>query len=194
MPSVQVCCPPDVGAGDVILIQAPNGHEIEVEVPDKVLEGEIFDVDYSATASDCAYSDVEEDRDDGSESFTEDEVRKREREMGWNSRFTTAQGWVPGAVATHFGVSPGSAKYLAATVSKGCGEQVWARLEADQSKRAAVLQRKVAQALEDVGALMRDKPQISKATQEMAAKLSKEDRHQRLLQPCRRTVGPTECE
>ena len=184
MPSVQVCCPPDVGPGDVILIQAPNGHEVEVEVPHGVCEGEIFDVEYSAPEPPPAYSSDEEGGTDDGDG--EADALKAEREEGWDDRFHTAQGWIPRAVAP-FLSSPGSAKFLAER--KG---GVWRRLEADTSKREASMESKVLLAAEETSAQLRDKPQISKATQQMAGKLSRQARQDRLMKPCRTVTPPAE--
>ena len=43
-----VICPDGVGPGDIVIVQLPNGQDVETEVPGEISPGDTFEVEYDA--------------------------------------------------------------------------------------------------------------------------------------------------
>ena len=184
----------------MLIIQAPDGLEIEVKIPEGVAENEIFDVEYgnneahsvlnSPTRTASPESATSVDRDTSALNLRPaGSADHAQREAGWDHRFIHHDSISTEAAtsfSTSFSISPGSAKYLTNVE----GSSVYQRLVNDNQKRAAKMDNKIEQAAERENAQLRSTPKLSRGTQEMALKLSREDRQARLLRPCREDHDP----
>eukprot|EP01043_Picozoa_sp_COSAG02_P016311 COSAG02_NODE_714_length_18094_cov_13.275688_16_plen_691_part_01 len=189
--SVAVTCPEGCEPGDIIFVTTKSGLDVEVEVPEGVAVGEVFDVEFedSAQPPERASSPIRggggsvtiRGGGGGSATLTEWSDRFAVDGTGWS----TDQSALDTSEATYRPqLSPRSQQMVPA------GGEVWERMHEDHARRAASQIQRAAEGRRRDTQELQSRPKLSKASEQLARGTSPRKRRQRLLEPSRRAPSP----
>lgn len=180
--SVAVTCPAGCDPGDIIFVTTKSGLDIEVEVPEGVAPGEVFDVEFEhepqqpkGALGEPPMSPVERLR-GASDALGAQAADGRE----WDNRFAVeGSGWTSpdagGATYTPQ-LSPGSHQ-----MAPAANDEVWERMGADQARRAESHFQRVAEGEARATEGLQSRPKISKGSEQLTRGQSPAKRRQRLM-------------
>lgn len=184
--SVAVTCPQGCEPGSIIFVTTKSGLDIEVEVPEGVAPGEIFDVEFEhvplprgALGEPAALSPVRKLRGvgDAADQHCMAILGRAGAGREWDSRFAIeGSGWAsPEPYVPQ--LSPGSQQ-----MAPVANDEVWDRMSVDQTRRAESHFQRVAEGESRATEGLQSKPTISKGSEQLTRGQSPAKRRQRLLQ------------
>ena len=193
--SVAVTCPEGCEPGDIIFVTTKSGLDVEVEIPEGVAVGEVFDVEFEdsvrakpASGLPGAIAPIE-----SSGGSTRAKGAEQQRAgsplTAWSDRFAVdGTGWsaTDTSEATYRPqLSPRSQQMVAT------GGEVWKRMHEDHARRAETRIQREAEGQRRETQELRSRPKISKTSEQLARGTSPSKRRQRLLEsPLRRAASP----